>query len=447
MNSLTVFEYEKVVEANDGSSDHAVPSRVFAWLESQCRRTDDDAPVWLKHSKSYGQRAVQFTNYVGVLRAPCGFQIEVLPKVGKDMDDTRARELLIDMLRCLNGFRHIKTDSAKLASARMPLFEVFIKEFLLAVEHVVKRGVRSDYVVKQGNLFALRGKLLIAQQIRQNLHRADRFFTEHDEFSPNRSENRLLHKALRLVLSASVTQDNQRLARELCFVFADIPESMHIAQDFQRVRLDRGMDYYADALAWARLILEGQSPLTGSGTHLAPSLLFPMEALFEAYVAKHLSKKLVPPFTLKTQARSHHLVQHLEQDWFQLRPDMLIRNGDTNRLVLDTKWKLLDALKNNAREKYQLSQSDFYQLYAYGEHYLKGKGDVVLIYPKTDAFEQPLPVFTFPKSGGMRLWVLPFCLNSRSLVLPESAWISELFVKESSAKMAALTSPVSVNTL
>lgn len=434
MNSLTIFEFEKVVEISAGSIDHAVPRRVFAWLESQCRRTDDDAPIWLKHSKLHGQRAVQFTNYVGVLRAPCGFQIEVLPKVGKDMDDKNSKlvcKLLIDMLRCLNGFRHIKTDSAHLEAIRMPLFEVFIKEFLLAVEHVVKRGVRSDYVARQDNLFALRGKLMIAQQIRQNLHRADRFFTEHDEFSSNRPENRLLHKALRLVLSASVSQDNQRLARELCFVFADIPESVQIAQDFQQVRLDRGMGYYADALAWARLILEELSPLTGSGNHLAPSLLFPMDALFETFVAKHLAKQLAPPFKLKTQARSHHLVQHLKQDWFQLRPDMLIRNGDANLLVLDTKWKLIDAMRSNAREKYQLSQSDFYQLYAYGQHYLDGQGDVVLIYPKTDVFEQPLPVFFFPKAENLRLWVLPFCLSSRCLILPDSTQIKELFLAES----------------
>jgi len=432
MNSLTVFEYGKVVEANDGLCDHAVPSRVFAWLDSQCRRIDDDAPIWLKHSKFQGQRAVQFANYVGVLRAPCGFQIEVLPKVGEELDDKRARQLLIDMLRCLNGFRHIKTDSAKLASTRMPLFEVFIKEFLQAVEHVVKRGVRSDYVARQDNLFALRGKLLIAHQIRQNLHRADRFFTEHDEFSPNRPENRLLHTALRQVLSAFVSQDNQRLARELCFVFSDIPESVQIAQDFQRVRLDRGMDYYADALAWARLILEEQSPLTGSGTHLAPSLLFPMEALFEAYVAKHLSKQLAPPFTLKTQARSHYLVRHLMQDWFQLRPDVLICNGNSNLLVLDTKWKLLDVSKDNGRDKYGLSQGDFYQLYAYGQHYLHGRGDLVLVYPKTDAFPGPRPVFDFPKSEGLRLWVLPFCLETRRLLLPSSGQLDTMFLSQGS---------------
>lgn len=413
---------------------HPVPESVFDWLEVQCLRTAEvgDA-AWLRLTQRRGRRVIQVTSYVGVIRAPCGYQIEVLPKVGKVIGGgaVEARKLLIEMLCSLQGFRHVQTNRAKLSAARMPLLEVFIGEFLQAVDHIVKRGVRSDYVVKQDNLFALRGKLLIAQHIRQNLHRADRFFTEHDEFSPNRPENRLLHKALRQVLSASFSQDNQRLARELCFVFADIPESAQIAQDFQQVRLDRGMDYYADALAWARLILEEQSPLTGRGDHLAPSLLFPMEALFEAFVAKHLAKKLAAPFTLKTQARSHHLVQHLKQDWFQLRPDMLIRNGDANLLVLDTKWKLLDALKSNAREKYQLSQADFYQLYAYGEHYLNGQGDIVLIYPKTDAFEQPLPVFSFPKAEGLRLWVLPFCLNTCRLILPDSTRVTELFKAKS----------------
>ena len=47
------------------------------------------------------------------------------------------------------------------------------------------------------------------------------------------------------------------------------------------------------------------------------------------------------------------------------------------------------------------------QLQAYGQSYLDGQGDVVLIYPKTDAFQHALPVFEFPKSEGLRLWVVP----------------------------------------
>lgn len=122
---------------------------------------------------------------------------------------------------------------------------------------------------------------------------------------------------------------------------------------------------------------------------------------------------------LKTQARSHYLVRHQEKNWFRLKPDLLIHDDHANRLVLDTKWKLLDEVKANGSDKYGLSQSDFYQLQAYGQSYLDGDGVLALVYPKTAAFDQPLPVFEFPKSAGLKLWVLPFCLKNRKLLLPE----------------------------
>jgi 5-methylcytosine-specific restriction enzyme subunit McrC len=435
MNGLTIYEFDALAAAGTDFSGidgvHMVPASVFGWLEGQCLRAADAGDVaWLRWAQRRGRRVLQVTSFVGVIRAPEGFQIEVLPKVGKAIGGgaVEARQLLIEMLCCLHGFRHVLTNSAKLFAARMPLLEVFISQFLRTVAHIVKRGLRSEYRQRQDNLFALRGKLLMSPHLRQNLFRADRFFTEHDKFSTDRPENRLLHAALRRVLLLTGTQANQQLARELDFVFAHIPPSTQTRIDFQQVRLDRAMGYYADALAWARLILDEQSPLTGSDRHSAPSLLFPMEAVFEAYVAKHLPHQLSPPLTLKTQARSHHLVRHREQNWFRLKPDLLVRNSDRDLLVLDTKWKLLEGLKANGTDKYGLSQSDFYQLQAYGLSYLDGAGDVVLIYPKTDAFADPLPVFDFPKTSEMRLWVLPFCLKERRLKLPASTQLRSVFV-------------------
>ena len=419
--AVTIFEFDTLTPHGCDGGDEQVPAGVYAWLEAEClRMAEAGETAWLKLVQRRGRRAIQLSSYVGVIRAPDGFQIEVLPKVGRAMaaGHNDARELLLKMLCCLNGFRHIQTGRAQLAARRMPLLEVFIGEFLLTVEHIVKRGLRSDYTTRQDNLFALRGKLQVAQHLRQNQFRADRFFTEHDEFTTNRPENRLLHAALRRTLAMATAQGNQRLARELCFVFTDIPESEHIAQEFQCIRLDRGMDYYADALAWARLILELESPLTGCGGHRAPSLLFPMAAVFEAYVAKHVQRQLQRPFVLHPQACSQYLVRHVEQSWFQLKPDLLVRKAGANVLVLDSKWKLLDGAKANGKDKYGLSQADFYQLHAYGQSYLDGRGDIVLIYPKTDQFSQPLPAFHFPNSNGLRLWVLPFCLEQAELLLP-----------------------------
>ena len=427
-NSLALFEFDKIVEAKSGAVGLKVPTSVFAWLDTQCLKIDGDAPSWLRRTQLNGQLAIQVNSYVGVIRAPCGFQIEVLPKTGRDTSPEKARALLIRMLKCLTIFRHIKTANADLIAVRMPLIEVFIQQFLLAAGSLVKRGLRSDYVARQDNLFALRGRLLVARQISQNLVRRDRFHTEHDEFSQDRAENRLIHTALRHVLTLCRSQENQRVARELSFVFAEVPVSTDVALDIQRIRLDRGMGYYESALDWAKLILRGLSPISGAGKHHAPSLLFPMEAVFEAYVEKHLKRQLRSGLVLKAQAYGQCLVAHEDQEWFRLKPDLLVKDGHTTLLVLDTKWKLLDAAKNNRREKYQLSQADFYQLYAYGHHYLEGKGDVVLIYPTTDAFTEPLPVFNFTKADGMRLWVLPFCIDEDLLKLPMFPKLQSIFV-------------------
>lgn len=425
-----VYEFDALVAKRDGvrvdDGLYEVSAPVFKWLHSQALRLSEAGEqAWLRLTQKDRQPAVQVLNFVGVIRTPDGFQIEVLPKTGKAMDNEQdARQLLLDMLRCLGEFRHIQIDAARLAATHMPLWEVFIGEFLRAVERVVKRGLRGAYNTRQDNIVALRGKLLMAAHLRHNLCRRDRFFAEFDEFSVNRPANRLLHSALRRVLDWTRSQAHQQLARELRFVFAEVPESAQPALDFQRVRLDRDMGHYEDALAWARLILQGESPLTGAGKHSAPSLLFPMEKVFEAFVARHLPRQLAPRYTLRTQASSLSLVQHMGKDWFSLRPDLLVREGSTNRLVLDTKWKLLNQA--NTSDKYGLSQADFYQLHAYGHNYLDGQGDVVLIYPETDTFNQALPVFKF-QSSGLRLWVLPFCLRKRQLVLPTCGSLNGYF--------------------
>lgn len=434
MTRCTVYEFDALVAERPGDVAIAglqpVPEKVFDWLAGEALRFAElGGATWLRLAQAHGRPAVKVNSFVGVVRAPCGYQIEVLPKVAKAIGggDAEARTLLVDMLRCLGDFRHIQTASAHLAATNMPLLEIFIGEFLHAVERIVKRGLQSDYRQEQENRFALRGKLQMASHLRQNLCRRDRFFTEADEFSSNRPENRLLHAALRRVLAWTSSQANHQLARELGFVFAEVPMSADPRVDFSRVHHDRCMAHYEAALAWARLILRDESPLTGKGHHCSPSLLFPMEKVFEAFVARHLVGQLKPGFHMQEQAQSQHLVRHLEQKWFWLKPDLLVRESKKNRLVLDTKWKLIDSSQGNSDKKYGLAQSDFYQLNAYGQNYLEGQGSVVLIYPKTGEFDRALPKFEFINPSGLCLWVLPFCLEKKRLLLPPCGSLDEFF--------------------
>jgi 5-methylcytosine-specific restriction enzyme subunit McrC len=58
---------------------------------------------------------------------------------------------------------------------------------------------------------------------------------------------------------------------------------------------------------------------------------------------------------------------------------------------------------------YGLSQDDFYQMLGYGYKYLNGEGELVLIYPKTSNFDQPLVhSFNYDDQNKLRLRVVPF---------------------------------------
>ncbi|MET4693620.1 McrC family protein [Endozoicomonas lisbonensis] len=407
---ITVFEYGYLSSTTSDQRCTRISQAAFDYLEALCLREDESSPSFLRLCSFDRNKALQVRNYVGVIHTPAGQQIEVLPKItrtnGADSHDS-ARQSLLNMLRHLREFKHIETTDAQVATRKLPLFEVFIRQFLESVSTLVKRGLRSEYVRREDNQCFMKGKLLTTKQLKHNLVNKHRFYVEYDEYLLDRPVNRLIHTALNKVAAYSRSNDNQKLCRELMFAFSDVPCSHHVKNDFAAINVTRGMDHYQKPLAWTRLILEGVTPLSMQGKAEAISLLFPMEAVFEAYVGSILRKQLQAPYSLKEQARSQYLVEFNGSRWFNLRPDLLIEKSHKPVIVMDTKWKLVNSQKANGSEKMGMSQADFYQMFAYGQKYLNGQGELVLIYPKTDAFEEPV-AFSFDFSEHLKLWVVPF---------------------------------------
>ncbi|EKO3518396.1 McrC family protein [Vibrio fluvialis] len=419
----TVFEYGYLTSQDVDQSikkTSRISESAYNYLKEVCLGSDEGGVGrCLSLTKRYGYELIQVKNYVGVLFTPTGEHIEVLPKVGSKKEDLKlsvedSREMLLMMLQHLGSFRHLSTSQANIASKKMPLLEVFINQFLQAVNSLVKKGVKSDYVTQVDNLNYKKGKLLTAQQVKRNLVNKHKFYVEYDEYLINRPVNRLIKTALQKLTRYAMLASNQKLLRELQFAFAEVPESKFIKQDINAVKLDRGMLDYHVPLAWAKLILDGFSPLSMKGNHEALSLLFPMEAVFESYVASVLRGQLVEGATLTTQARSKYLVTHNQRKQFLLKPDLIVISPDKRKVVLDTKWKLIDLDAHN----FGLSQADFYQMYAYGQKYLDGLGALVLIYPAHDSFREPIE-YSFDFSDDLRLWVVPFelCVNGKSRLL------------------------------
>ena len=76
-------------------------------------------------------------------------------------------------------------------------------------------------------------------------------------------------------------------------------------------------------------------------------------------------------------------VEKFYKNMFQLKPDLLV-DGNNETFILDTKWKRISNLKYD--NNYGISQSDYYQMFAYGHKYMNGQGKMVLIYPKWAKF-------------------------------------------------------------
>lgn len=402
----------------------AIPHKVFTYLLSfiQENSGDVDFAPFVKLTTFQRKTALKVQNYVGVLQTPCGTQIEVLPKLYLKEQEASAestRNELIKMLRCLRDSPFKQADSADIRDTKMPLLEVYISQFLSLTNQLVKRGIRSDYVRQQKNAKFLKGRLLVSQQIRANMLHPERFAIECDEYLVNRPANRLIKTTLALVAKVAQSGRNQRLARELSFVFEDVPLSTAIRTDFQKVKTGRSMNYYQNVLAWCRLLLNGNGPTSSAGEFNTLSLLYPMERIFEDYVAHCLRTNAEHYFglgaELKTQSSKHSLVEeHAGAKIFNLRPDLMVMKDRLPVCVMDTKWKLIDA--SDRKSKYGISQADMYQLYAYGHKYLRGneQKDLILIYPRTDKFQEPLPVFKY--EDGLTLRVVPFDLETGTLV-------------------------------
>lgn len=411
--TLTVREYARLTTSHvlNPSLDRAqVSASAFDWL---CEQSSTFSKAGAALVQIEDRRWLKLDNYVGVLETPCGTRIEILPKHFEEGDCIQqSRALLRCMIQKSLNLPSREVGATALQRFDAPLTEWVMSSFLEALDHLVKRGLRFDYQRVEEEQRYLRGQLNTARQMRQPPGRQHHFQIRHDIFLPDRPENRLLKTALDIVCKTTQDPRNWRLSHELRSMLLEIPTSRDTIADFKQWRNDRLMAHYQPVKPWCELIIQQQTPLAISGEWKGMSLLFPMEKLFERYVAACLRDSLPLDATLDIGGKNEFLCEHKGRKVFQLRPDLMIAQGD-KRWVLDTKWKCLDT--GPGVKNYGLSQEDFYQLFAYGHKYLGGQGSLILIYPKRGSFQEPLTVFEYSRE--MRLWVVPFDLESGKMLL------------------------------
>lgn len=340
--------------------------------------------IKIGYKRNVGE-TVTFKNYVGLIQMRGDYQIQILPKIDFAVgEEDKTKQVFMKMLRSMKDYPGKVFTNANLKMDRMNLYEIFINMYLQETRQLVKRGIKSAYVGVEDNLTVYKGKLFVNQHIKNNLAHKERFYVGYNEYQVNRAENRLVKSTLLKLQKLTSSVENAKEIRQLLTTFEFVEPSTNYDKDFSNVSIDRNTKDYEMLMKWSKVFLKNKSFTTFSGTEKARSLLFPMEKVFEAYVAKHMKKVFGRAgWEVSAQDKGHYLFNTLNGEnhkRFALRPDLVVTRDDGSVVILDTKWK---SLIDDKRSNYGISHADMYQMYAYSKKY--GTSEIWLLYPVNDA--------------------------------------------------------------
>nr|WP_280740551.1 restriction endonuclease [Sphingomonas kaistensis] len=338
-----------------------------------------------------GHHYLRAGQVVGVLAAP-GCSLEILPKVDPQIDEAgesirTVRSRLVQMLHVALGLEPSTGAAAPHARQNETLLDVFIRQFADGLLAEVRRSLPRQYEPCRDDLPALRGRLDVIRQFTIHAVRPERLACSFDALLSDTPLMRIMAACVRELSRYCTRLETQRKLSELRSLLSEITEVSVRSLPWSAVTIDRTNYRWKTLLRLARLLLGREWQSTGhrEGSPDGLALLFPMNDLFEAYVAALLRRAMAgTDIEVVEQGGLRYCLGRWDADEscvgtvFQTRPDILLRDtSGRTKAIIDTKWKKLSP--DPLDRKHGISQADVYQMMAYARIY--ECAELMLLYP------------------------------------------------------------------
>lgn len=345
-------------------------------------------------------KIVKFDKYVGLLQLQDGTYVEILPKIINTKSEktigeneiNNGRKIFENLMKAsLNITREYKeTANTNInVGKKLPLFEIYVSVFCAGLSDILQNGIKKSYITKADNLNIYKGKLKLSEHIKNNIISMNKFFVEYDEFCDDIAENRIIKAACKYLLPKSSDNENKKILRKIIFEMNNVSELVNLESDLQKVQINRLNYYYEQPLKFAEFFLKQNHFMPQKGQNKMPSLLFPLNKMFEDYIESLLKDF---NFNYRKQHSSLYLANNSNENLFNMQMDFVILD---KQLVLDAKWKMIMLPE---QVNFGVNQNDLYQLYAYAKRlsYRYNKEfKVILIYPETEFFKEKVELNYF----------------------------------------------------
>jgi 5-methylcytosine-specific restriction enzyme subunit McrC len=222
-------------------------------------------------------------------------------------------------------------------------------------ERAIHQGLLSGYILIEESSQVLRGRLRESEQLHRHHGLPLPLEIQHDEFTIDIPENRILRTACERMLTVPrVDAEAQRMLRRLLRDFSDVTP-LHPGEQIPGWQATRLNARYHVALRLAELVLRATSVEHDFGTVAVNGFLLDMPGLFEDFVTVALREALVSAYggRVDDQDRNHFD----EAGQVRLRPDIVWKIRGSAVAVIDAKYK--------AEKPTGYPNSDLYQLLAY----------------------------------------------------------------------------------
>lgn len=245
----------------------------------------------------------------------------------------------------LEGLFHVDYDSPwiTIPEQKDRLSPILVIQFLKLVQNIVRKGLKKSYYRVTENLNSrIKGKILVGQQIKENIvkNRLTKTICNFQQYGFNTKENQFLKLVLEFV-SSYINQNKhffnkeqkQQLNNVLNYCLPSFEQVADLQNKHEHIHVKKNVFYkeYEDAVKIGGYILKRFSfniNKTSEGIATTPPFWIDMSKLFELYVFSKLVKIFPEP-----KAVTYH-----DKFWGGKETDILIRK-ELFKCVIDCKYK------------------------------------------------------------------------------------------------------------
>ena len=392
---INLFEYKNKVSFPE---EHFENLEVF--LDDIWNKREKSVYYNDEENREEVQRFLQFfhksnelksNKFVGVIH----FQeqtVNLLPKIfycNKVATEDDVKVINAHVLWWLSYCRKLKFPNylSGINSEKADFFEILIYLFSKYTKELLNSSIYQKYIEVENELSFVKGRINFNTYINENLARGrnHKVNCTYDSFEMDNEFNQCIKFVSKMLLSASKDNQNKRNLSDILFLLDEVSDVTIASDVCKRMQFNPMFSSFETVRDYCVLFLENNISFNYKNELKLFAFLLPMEYVFEDFIYGFIDKEIegVNP---NGQVSGKYLD---EAKNFGLKPDLILDLGH-KKIIADTKYKIVYS--DATDPKRGISQSDLYQMLAYGVRF--GIQEIKLFYPNSVATESSDTVAT-----------------------------------------------------